>query len=128
MTKRLFAPKDGPAPVGPYSPAVAANGFLFVSGQIPLNPATGELVTDSFENQVRQTLDNLKSVVESAGITLNEVVKVTIFVVDLANFGELNQIYEEYFSQSKPARACVQAAALPKGVDVEIEAVAYLPE
>ncbi len=96
MTKRLFAPKDGPPAVGPYSPAVAANGFLFVSGQIPLNPATGELVTDSFENQVRQTLDNLKSVVESAGITLDEVVKVTIFVVDLANFGELNQIYEEY--------------------------------
>jgi len=128
MTKRLIAPKDGPPPVGPYSPAVAANGFLFVSGQIPLNPATGELVTDSFENQVRQTLDNLKSVIESAGLTLDEVVKVTIFVVDLANFGELNQIYEEYFSQSKPARACVQAAALPKGVGVEIEAVAYIPE
>lgn len=127
MKKRLISPEDGPQAVGPYSPAVAAGGFLFVSGQIPLNPSTGELVKDSFESQVRQTLENLKSVVTSAGLTLNDVVKVNIFVVDMTRFNELNAIYEEYFAESKPARSCVQAAALPKSVDVEIEAIALFP-
>ena len=128
MKKRLISPDGGPQAVGPYSPAVAAGGFLFLSGQIPLNPGTGELVKDSFENQVRQTLENLKSVAASAGLTLNDVVKVNIFLVDMARFNELNAIYEEYFAESKPARSCVQAAALPKGVDVEIEAIACFPD
>lgn len=127
MSKRLIIPPNGPPAVGPYSPAVAAGGFLFVSGQIPIHPQTGELIKDNFESQVRQTLENLKCIVESSGLTLNDVVKATIFVTDLANFAELNRIYEEYFSESKPARACVQAAALPKGVDVEIEAIACFP-
>lgn len=127
MEKRLLVPQDGPPAVGPYSPAVAAGGFLFVSGQIPLDPKTGQLVKESFEKQVRQTLDNLSCIIKAAGLTLNDVVKVTIFLVDLARFNDLNQIYEDYFGKSKPARACVQAAALPKGVDVEIEAIAYFP-
>lgn len=128
MTKRLVSPQNGPAPVGPYSPGVVANGFLFVSGQIPLDPATGQMVKDSFESQVRQTLNNLRSVVEGAGLTLNHVVKVTIFLTDLANFDHLNQIYSEYFGESKPARATVQAARLPKDVDVEIECIAAMLE
>lgn len=127
MTKQFIIPAEGPPAVGPYSPAVSAGGFLFVSGQIPINPKTGQLVKDSFDNQVRQTLENLKSVIESAKLTLDDVVKVTIFLADLARFNELNTIYEEYFGESKPARACVQAAALPKGVDVEIEAIACFP-
>ena len=127
MKKRLIIPKDGPAAVGPYSPAVAAGGFLFVSGQIPLNPQTGEIIKDSFDSQVRQTLENLRCIVESSGLTLDDVVKVTVFLIDLARFNELNQIYGDYFSSGKPARACVQAAALPKGVEVEIEAIAYFP-
>lgn len=126
MSKKFIVPKDGPPAVGPYSPAVSANGFLFVSGQIPLNPQTGELVLDSFEAQAKQTLDNLKSVIEAGGATLNDVVKVTIFVTDLGKFGELNAIYEEYFGESKPARATVEVAALPKGVDVELDATAVL--
>ncbi len=126
MSKKLIAPKNGPAPVGPYSPAVAANGFLFVSGQIPLNPATSELVLDTFENQARQTLDNLQSVIEAAGATLNDAVKVTIFLADLARFDELNRIYTEYFDESKPARACIQAARLPKDVVIEIDAIVAL--
>ncbi len=127
MSKRFIVPPNGPPAVGPYSPAVAAGGFLFVSGQIPIHPQTGELIKKTFESQVRQTLENLKSIVESSGLTINDVVKVTIFVTDLANFAELNRIYEEYFTESKPARACIQAAALPKGVDVEIEAIACFP-
>ncbi|RJP25499.1 MAG: RidA family protein [Candidatus Omnitrophota bacterium] len=126
MTKKLIAPEQGPKPVGPYSPGVVANGFLFVSGQIPLDPSTGRLVTDSFEIQVRQTLENLKSVIEAAGSTLQDVVKVTIFLDDMENFGELNAIYAEYFDESKPARATMQVARLPKDVAVEIEAIAVV--
>ncbi len=128
MAKKWIAPSEGPKPVGPYSPGVVANGFLFVSGQIPLNPATGELVKESFESQVRQTLENVKSVIEAVGATLDDVVKVTIFLQDLANFEELNRIYSEYFSESKPARAAIQAARLPKDVDIEIEAIAAVKE
>ncbi len=128
MAKKLIAPSEGPKPVGPYSPGVVANGFLFVSGQIPLNPATGQLEMDSFEKQARQALENVKSVVEAADSTLNDVVKVTIFLKDLANFNVFNEIYSNYFGDSKPARACIQAAALPQGVDVEVEAVALVQE
>ena len=124
----MIIPREGPAPVGPYSPGIVANGFLFVSGQIPLNPRTGTLVTESFEKQVRQTLDNLKTVIEAAGSTLNDVVKVTVFLADLGKFDELNKIYAEYFSESKPARATVQAARLPKDVAIEIEAIAVAGE
>lgn len=127
MSKKMIAPKDGPQAVGPYSPAVAANGFLFVSGQIPLNPQNGELALGSFEAQARQTLNNLQSVIEAGGASLDDVVKVTIFVTDLGKFSELNKIYEEYFGASKPARATVQVAALPKGVEVEMDATAALP-
>ncbi|MEW6234001.1 MAG: Rid family detoxifying hydrolase [Candidatus Omnitrophota bacterium] len=123
MNKQFVAPKDGPKPVGPYSPGVLVNGFLFVSGQIPLNPGTGQMAADSFAAQARQTLENLKSVVEAAGAALDDAVKVTIYLTDLKNFAELNSIYEEYFSQGKPARACIQAAALPKGADIEIDAI-----
>jgi 2-iminobutanoate/2-iminopropanoate deaminase len=125
--KRLIVPPNCPSAVGPYSPAAAAGGFLFVSGQIPIDPQTNQLVIDSFENQVRQSLENLRCVIESAGLTLNDVVKVTIYLVDMSRFADLNKIYEEYFGESKPARACVQVSALPKGVAVEIEAVAYFP-
>ncbi|MBI1387270.1 MAG: deaminase [bacterium] len=127
MSKKLIVPETGPKAVGPYSPAVEANGFLFVSGQIPLDPASGELVLDSFEAQVRRTLENLKSVIEVGGASLKDVVKVGIFMTDIARFGDLNAIYEEYFGESRPARATVQVAALPKGVEVEMDAVAVIP-
>lgn len=122
MSKQLITPSNGPAPVGPYSPAVVANGFVFVSGQIPLK-SDGSIETSSFEAQTRQTLENLKAVIESAGSSLKDVVKVTIYLDDMNNFVELNDIYAEYFNESKPARACVQAAALPKGVAVEMDAI-----
>lgn len=127
MQKSFVAPKEGPPAVGPYSPGVIANGFLFVSGQIPINPQTGEIIQGSFESQLRQTLDNLKRVIEAAGASLMDVVKITVFLADLNNFSEMNAIYSEYFSDSKPARSCVQAARLPKDIAVEIEAIVCMP-
>lgn len=123
MSKQLITPSNGPAPVGPYSPAVIANGFVFISGQIPLK-SDGSIETSSFEAQTRQTLENLKAVIEASGSTLDDAVKVTIYLDDMSKFAELNDIYAEYFNESKPARACIQAAALPKGVAVEMDAIA----
>ncbi|MDX9753092.1 MAG: RidA family protein [bacterium] len=126
MTKKFIHPPQGPKAVGPYSPAVSANGFVFISGQIPLDPATNELVLDSFAAQARQTLENLKNVTEAAGCQLDDIVKVSIFLDSIDHFSELNAIYEEYFGESKPARSCVEVARLPKGVAVEIEAIAVV--
>ncbi len=128
MKKRWIAPKDGPPPVGPYSPAVAANGFVFVSGQIPLDPVSGEIIKNSFSAQARQALKNVKNVLQSAGCTLDDVVKVTIYLNNIDDFAELNEIYSEYFLESKPARACIEASRLPKGVDIEIECIALDPQ
>lgn len=128
MNKRFITLSNGPAPVGPYSPGVVAGGFLFVSGQIPLDPVSGQLTLDTFETQARRTLENLKAVVEAAGASLDDVVKVTIFLTDLDRFEELNAIYAEYFNDAKPARATVQVAALPKGVAIEMDCVAHLKE
>ncbi|MGI6457878.1 MAG: RidA family protein [bacterium] len=126
MGKKLISPQDGPAPVGPYSPGVVANGFVFVSGQIPLHPETGQIITSNFDAQVRQVIENMRSVLKAAGADLDDVVKVTIFLSDLSNFERLNEIYSEYFGQSKPARTTVQAARLPKNVDVEMDAIAVV--
>ncbi|NUM35048.1 MAG: RidA family protein [Candidatus Brocadiae bacterium] len=126
MEKTIFFTSKAPAPVGPYSQAIKAGNFLFVSGQIPLDPQTGKVVQNSFEAQCRRVLDNLKSIVDEAGSSLEKVVKVNIYLIDLGKFSQLNAIYSEYFGQSKPARACVQVARLPLDVEVEIEAVAML--
>lgn len=120
---------DGaPAPVGPYSQAIRAGGFLFVSGQIPLDPTTGDVVDGGIEKQTRQALENLAAVVEAGGAGLDDVVKVSIYLKDIGDFAAMNGVYEGYFSSSRPARACVEVSRLPKDVLVEIEAVALLPE
>lgn len=123
MKEEIF-PANAPRPVGPYSPAIRANGFIFVSGQIGINPATGEIVRDSIQGQVRQVLENLKTVLESAGSSLEQVVKTTVFLADLNDFESMNAIYAEYFGSGKPARSTIQAAGLPKNVDVEIDVIA----
>ncbi len=118
---------DGaPRAIGPYRQAVRAGPFLFCSGQIPLEPATGEMVAGGIEAQTRRVLENLRAVVEAAGASLAEVVQVTVYVADLAHFAEVNAVYEEYFGGTKPARATVQAAALPRGALIEADCVAYL--
>lgn len=114
-----------PAAIGPYSQGVIANGLLFVSGQIPLNPLTGELITD-FEKACRQALDNLIQVIIAGGSAQDKVVKVNVYIRDMGKFSVFNEIYAEYFKNHKPARAVVEVSNLPKGVPVEIEAVAMV--
>lgn len=115
-----------PEAIGPYSQAVRAGAFLYCSGQIPLEPASGEMVSGGIAEQTRRVLENLKAVVEAAGAGLPQVVKVTVYLSDLSHFAEMNAVYEEYFGASKPARATIQAAALPKGALIEADCVAYL--
>jgi 2-iminobutanoate/2-iminopropanoate deaminase len=118
---------DAPAAIGPYSQAVSVDGWLYTSGQIALDPETGEIVPGGFEAQARQVLRNLEAVLATAGCTFGNVVKATIYVADLANFGLLNTLYGEAMGDHRPARSTVQAAALPKGALVEIDLVARIP-
>ncbi|MEB3860967.1 MAG: RidA family protein [Desulfurococcales archaeon] len=124
--KRVIHTSKAPEPVGPYSQGILAGGWLFVSGQIPLDPETGEMVKGGFKEKARRALENLKAVVEAAGGSLEDVVKVTVYLADITRFQEFNEVYQEYFRESKPARVVIQAAALPKGAEVEVEAIAYL--
>lgn len=116
-----------PAAIGPYSQAVSAGGWLYTSGQVALDPATGELLPGGFEAQARQVLANLAAVLASAGCTFQDVVKSTIYLADLADFGALNALYGEAMGPHRPARSTVQVAGLPKGARVEIDMVARLP-
>jgi 2-iminobutanoate/2-iminopropanoate deaminase len=126
MEKDIVYTENAPEPIGPYSQAVEANGLLFCSGQIPVNPATGEM-PERVEDQAHQVLANLRAVIEGVGADLEDVVKTTIYLTDLNMFSEVNAIYAEYFGgDGAPARSTVQVAALPKGALIEIEAIASL--
>jgi 2-iminobutanoate/2-iminopropanoate deaminase len=120
---KTYAAPDAAAPVGPYSPAVEAGGFVFCSGQIPLD-AAGQMVGFTAPDQARQALANLTSLLAAAGLDLTAVVKTTIFLTDLADFAAVNDVYAGYFEEPYPARSTVQVAALPKGAKVEVEAIA----
>ncbi len=122
--KRIVNTTEAPAPVGPYSQAVWAGDMLFLSGQIALDPATGELVTGDVEKETERVLENLGSVLRAAGLDYSNVVKVTIFLRSMEDFSRVNGVYARYFGDNPPARACVEVSALPKGVSVEMEAVA----
>ena len=126
MSQSIVKTSKAPAPVGPYSQALRCGNLLFVSGQIPLYPENGELVLNSFAEQCHRVLLNLKLILEAGGSNLERVLKVTIYMKNLAQFNELNEIYSEYFDASKPARACVEVSALPKGVSVEMDAIAEI--
>jgi 2-iminobutanoate/2-iminopropanoate deaminase len=117
---------QAPAAIGPYSQAISAGGFLFTSGQVALDPATGEIVEGGFDAQARQVMKNLRQVLASAGCTFDDVVKATIYVADLADFPRLNELYGEAMGDHRPARSTVQVAGLPKGALVEIDLVARL--
>lgn len=121
--KKIIATDKAPAAVGPYSQAVLVNGLLFVSGQIPVNPADGS-VAESIEEQSHQALKNVGAILAEAGLGYEDVVKTTVLLADIADFKAMNAVYAEYFTQDKPARACFQVAALPLGVKVEIEVIA----
>jgi len=118
--------KAAPAAIGPYSQAVRAGGFLFVSGQIPLDPSTGTLVEGDVRAQARRVLENLKAIVAEAGASFDRVVKTTVYLVDMNDFPALNEEYAKFFGTPAPARATVQVGRLPKDVRVEIDAIVYL--
>lgn len=120
----IIATNKAPAAIGPYSQAVRAGGMLFCSGQIALDPITGEMVSGSIEEETRRVLENLQELLGAAGVGFDNVLKTTIYLVDMADFPTVNQVYGSYFSASKPARATVAVAALPRGARVEIEAIA----
>jgi 2-iminobutanoate/2-iminopropanoate deaminase len=122
--KQIIQTNNAPQAIGPYSQAVMANGTLYVSGQIPVVPATGAIISDKVEDQARQVMENVKAVVEAAGLTLDNVVKTTVFIKNMDDFAVINGIYSEYFKENCPARACVEVARLPKDVLIEMEAIA----
>ena len=125
MNEPIFTEK-APAAVGPYSQAMKAGNMLFVSGQIPFVPSTMKLVSQDIKEQTRQSLENVKAILEEAGASLNDVVKVGVFIKDMNEFAAINEVYSEYFHKNKPARACVEVARLPLDVKIEIEVTAYL--
>jgi 2-iminobutanoate/2-iminopropanoate deaminase len=124
MTKEIVSSDQAPRAIGPYSQAVKACKLVFLSGQIPLDPASGELVAGTIEDQTARVMENLKAVLAACQLSLADIVKTTIFLTDMADFAKVNAVYGSYFSQQPPARSTVQVAALPKGARVEIEAVA----
>lgn len=124
--KQVILTDRGPKPIGPYSQAVRTNGFLFVSGQVALDPKSGELVGADVRQQTERVLDNLKAILEAAGVSLNHVVKTTVFLKDMNDFAAMNETYARYFTAAAPARSTVQAARLPKDALVEIDVIAAL--
>ncbi len=121
--KRIIATPDAPAAIGPYSQAVELNGTLYLSGQLPVDPGTGQM-PEGIEAQTRQALRNLGAILAAAGLDFADIVKTTVLLADIADFGAMNAVYAEFFPTDKPARVCYQAAALPRGARVEIDAVA----
>jgi 2-iminobutanoate/2-iminopropanoate deaminase len=124
--RTVISTDQAPAAVGPYSQAIIAGEFVFTAGQIPMDPATGRLVEGDIQEQTRQVLSNVKAVLQAAGSTLDKVVKVTVFLQDMGDFKAMNEVYAEFFVKEPPARSAIQAAALPLGVGVEIEAIAVI--
>ena len=124
--KEIISTENAPGAIGPYSQAVKAGDMVFCSGQIPIDPSTGEFVSNDVAEQTRQVLKNLSAVLEAAGTDLNNVVKTTVFLADMNDFTAMNEIYAEFFSDNKPARATVQAARLPRDARVEIDCIAVI--
>ena len=128
MTKEIISTENAPQAIGPYSQAVKAGNLMFISGQIPLNPSTGDLISGSIEDEANQVLSNLKNICEAAGHSLEDVVKITIFLTDLSNFAIVNEVMKQHFEEPYPARATVEVSGLPLGVNVEIEAIVSTDE
>lgn len=126
MAYEVIHTDNAPAAIGPYSQAIKAGNLLFVSGQVPFVPATGEIVEGDVKAQTAQSLKNLQAILKEAGADFSNVVKTTVFIKDMNEFAQVNEVYAEYFGDNKPARACVEVARLPKDVKVEIELIAVL--
>ncbi|EGJ51130.1 RidA family protein [Desulfocurvibacter africanus] len=128
MTKQRISTPKAPAALGPYSQGVASGNLLFVSGQTPIDPATGALVAGDIEAATRQVIKNIQAILQAAGADLEHVLKTTVFLTDMGNFKRMNAVYAEYFTGTPPARSTIQVSALPMSAEVEIEAIARLPE
>ena len=124
MSMRTISTDRAPKAIGPYSQGIAASGFLFLSGQVPLDPGTGQLVQGTVQEEVTRVLENLKGVLEAAGSGLQRVVRTTVYLTNLEDFTAMNEVYARYFGEHRPARSTVQVAALPRGARVEIDAIA----
>ena len=124
--RTIIETEKAPGAIGPYSQAVKTDTMVFVSGQLALNPTTGNLVTDDIKTETRQAMNNLKNILEAAGSNLEKVIKTTLFIKNMNDFSQINEVYGEFFKQNFPARACVEVARLPKGANVEVEAVGLL--
>jgi 2-iminobutanoate/2-iminopropanoate deaminase len=122
--KTIINTSNAPAPIGPYSQAVIAGNFMFISGQIALNPLTDQLLTDDIKIETKQVMENIRSILTEAGIGFNNVVKTSIFLMDMQNFAQVNEVYGTYFKDRFPARETIQVAGLPKNVNVEISVIA----
>ena len=128
MTKEIIFTEDAPKAIGPYSQAVKSGGFLFVSGQIPLNPVSGDLMNSSIEDQAEQVITNLSAICKAANASLSNIVKLTIYITDMNDFSIVNQAMENHFEAPYPARATIEVSALPLGVNVEMDAIVNLDE
>lgn len=125
MEKKIITTLKAPAAIGPYSQAIRIGGFLYTSGQISLDAESMEMVTGSIEIETEKVLQNLQAILMENGLDFSRVIKTTVYLTDLSDFSKMNQVYEKYFTKNKPARACVQVAALPKDAKVEIDAIAH---
>lgn len=123
---KVINTNNAPAAIGPYSQAVKVDNLLFISGQLPMDPNTMSIVPGTIKDQTVRVIENLKAILEEVGLTLNNVAKTTVFIKDMNDFADINEVYASYFTDNKPARACVEVARLPKDVGVEIEAVAVI--
>jgi len=125
MSKRIIETPNAPLPVGAYNQAVVAGDYVYTAGQIGIKPGTGELVSSSFKAEADQVFHNIQAVLAGTSLTLDNVVKFTVYLTDLNNYAELNEVFEKHYPKDAPARSAVQVAALPKGANVEIECIAY---
>lgn len=125
MEKKIITTSQATAAIGPYSQAIRIGDFLYTSGQISLDPETMEMITGDIELETEKVLKNLEAILKAEGLGLNNIIKTTVYLTDLSEFARMNQVYEKFFSETKPARACVEVAALPKGAKVEIDAIAH---
>lgn len=126
MTRDIIATTNAPGAVGPYSQGIRTEQFVYTAGQVPIDPATGALVTGSIEDQTRRALENVKAVLEAAGTGLERAVKMTVFMTNLGDFKRMNAVYAEFFPEAPPARSAFEVSALPLGADIEIEAIALI--
>jgi len=126
LNKKVISTSDAPAAVGPYSQAIKVGDYIFISGQLPLDPSSGKIISHNLEDQTKQVLENIKAILRASSCTMDDLIKITIFLKDMDYFADVNKIYNKYFSSQYPSRSCVEVNRLPKDALIEMEAIAVL--